>query len=85
VPHIQEAPGPPAEDLRELLETCDARTFDGRRDEGIIRLFVDSGLRLSELANLHLDSEDGSDVDLDSGMVRVLRRASVTYRRSMPR
>jgi site-specific recombinase XerD len=62
--------------IRKLLETCDVNTFEGRRDAAIIRLFVDSGLRLSELTNLRLQSEDGPDVDLDSGLVRVLGKGS---------
>ena len=61
----------PMSDLRKLLATCDT-TFEGRRDEALIRVFLDTGARLSEIANLRLDSEDGGDVDLDGGVLRVM-------------
>jgi site-specific recombinase XerD len=47
--------------LRALLATCHAKTFDDRRDEAIVRLFIDSGMRLSELAGLRVDDLDFSD------------------------
>jgi len=34
------------DELRALLATCDPKTFEGRRDEAILRVFMDSGLRL---------------------------------------
>jgi site-specific recombinase XerD len=73
-PILPEQPVPvvPMGDLRKLLSTCDGQTFEGRRDEAIVRVFIDTGARLSELANLRLDSEDGGDVDLDGGVLRVL-------------
>jgi site-specific recombinase XerD len=53
-PTVPEAP--PAvlteEELRKLLTACEGRTFEDRRDAAILRLFLDSGLRLSELAGL---------------------------------
>ena len=58
--------------LRALLAGCD-RTAEGRRDEAILRVFMDSGLRLSEVANLTLD-----DVDLDGGVLRVTRKGRRT-------
>jgi site-specific recombinase XerD len=58
-------------DLRKLLATCDS-SFEGRRDEALVRVFLDSGARLAEIANLRLDSEDDGDVDLDGGVLRVL-------------
>lgn len=39
-------------DLRALVAACDPKSFNGRRDAAIIRLFFDSGLRLDELATL---------------------------------
>lgn len=72
-PTIPEKPVPVVrvEDLRSLLDGCDGSTFEGRRDEAILRVFIDTGARLSELADLRLDTEDGGDVDLDGGVLRV--------------
>jgi site-specific recombinase XerD len=53
--------------IRALLKACEGRDFVSRRDAAIIRLFADTGMRLSELARLTLD-----DVDLDSGTAAVL-------------
>jgi site-specific recombinase XerD len=41
-------------------------------DEAIIRVFIDTGGRLAEITNLRLESEDGGDVDLDGGVLRVI-------------
>lgn len=53
--------------LRALLATCDAKTFDDRRDEAILRLFIDTGMRLAELAGLRVD-----DIDHDQDVAVVL-------------
>ena len=55
------------EEMEALLGAPDAGTPLGRRDRAILELFYASGLRLSELASLDLDS-----VNLSSRMVRVL-------------
>lgn len=72
-PTIPEKPVPvvATEDLRTLLDGCDGSTLEGRRDEAILRVFIDTGARLAEIADLRLDSEDGGDVDLDGGVLRV--------------
>ncbi|MHB8891187.1 MAG: tyrosine-type recombinase/integrase [Candidatus Limnocylindrales bacterium] len=62
-------------ELRALLKVVDAdRTFAGRRDAAILRLFIDTGGRRAEVANLRWTPADPetNDVDLDSGLVRVL-------------
>jgi site-specific recombinase XerD len=47
------------EELRALLRTVERDSgFFGRRDAAVVRLFVDTGCRLSELADLELDSID---------------------------
>jgi site-specific recombinase XerD len=74
-PRIPEAP--PAvlteAQLRDLLAACDGRTFEDRRDTAILRTFIDTGARLSEVQGLRWSSDaDESDVDLDSGVVTVL-------------
>jgi site-specific recombinase XerD len=56
---------------RGLLKVCEGRTFMARRDLAIISMFLDSGLRLAELADLKL-----SDVDLDSGAALVMGKGS---------
>jgi site-specific recombinase XerD len=44
--------------LRELLGTCSGKTFVERRDNAIIRLFVDTGVRRAEMAGLGVDDID---------------------------
>jgi site-specific recombinase XerD len=76
------APGDPEtavlmdEALRALLATCAGTDFTSRRDAAIIMLFLDGGLRLSELAGLQV-----ADVDLRDRIVYVTGKAS---RRSGP-
>jgi site-specific recombinase XerD len=49
------------EEIAALLAACEGDAFENLRDVAIIRLLLDTGMRHSELAALHLD-----DVDLDS-------------------
>lgn len=53
--------------LKQLLTTCNGRTFIDRRDQAILRLLVDTGVRRSELCGLTLD-----DVDFGLGTIIVL-------------
>jgi len=50
-----------------LLGTMTGREFEDRRDTAIVRLFLDTGMRLSEIAGLQL-----TDVDLDTDVALVL-------------
>jgi len=50
----------PSEALQQLLKACSGTGFDARRDRAIIGLFIDTGIRLSEMAGLTVD-----DVDLE--------------------
>ena len=61
-PHVPDEPVPVLGDdeLRRLLAACEGKGFEKRRDMAIVRLFLDSGLRLAELANLRVE-----DLDLD--------------------
>jgi site-specific recombinase XerD len=52
--------------LRAILATCKGRDFDDVRDAAILRLFIDTGLRLSELTNLKVDD---LDLELDVAIV----------------
>ena len=68
-PTVPDHPVPilPAEDLRRLLATCTGTDFVSRRDQAILRLFIDTGMRLAELAGLSVD-----DIDLDDDVALVL-------------
>jgi site-specific recombinase XerC len=44
--------------LRALLATTAGRGFENKRDEAVLRLFIDSGMRLAELAGLRVDDLD---------------------------
>lgn len=61
-PKVEEKPVPVLTDdeLRRLLATCTAKTFDEMRDQAILRLFIDTGIRLGEMSGLRVD-----DIDLD--------------------
>lgn len=50
--------------IEALLATCAGSAFEDLRDAALIRLFVETGLRLTEMAALELD-----DVDLESDAV----------------
>jgi site-specific recombinase XerD len=69
------------EDLQKLIAACKGKEFEDLRDEAIVRVFIDTGARLSEIANLQLVADSGySDVDLDVGELRVLGKGR-RYRR----
>lgn len=53
--------------LARLLGCMNSRSFDDRRDTAIVRLFLDTGMRLSEMAGLTL-----TDIDLDADVALVL-------------
>jgi site-specific recombinase XerD len=61
-PHVPEQPVPVLSDdeLEALLKVTSGKDFEPRRDHAMIRLFLDSGVRVGEMAGLMLD-----DVDLD--------------------
>ncbi|OXM54455.1 site-specific integrase [Amycolatopsis alba] len=46
------------DEIVSLLETCRGKTYSDRRDTAIIRLFLDTGARLSEIAGLQVDNLD---------------------------
>src|SRR4051794_10399752 len=59
------------EELVRLLKTCAGKDFSDRRDEAVIRLLLDCGIRVSELCGLSI-----SDVDLDQGVAVVRGKGS---------
>ena len=68
-PIVPEQPVPvlTVEQLRALLEGCKGNGVIERRDNAIIRLLVDTGGRLSEVAELTVE-----DVDFDAGVCHVV-------------
>jgi site-specific recombinase XerD len=68
-PSVPEQPVPVLTDdeLRRLLDTCKGFTFENRRDEAVIRLFVDTGVRAAELLGLTL-----ADLDLSGRVAYVM-------------
>jgi site-specific recombinase XerD len=68
-PAVPESPPPvlSEERLRLLLGACAGNEFEQRRDTAILRLFIDSGMRLSELTQLRL-----GDLDFEEGVALVL-------------
>ncbi|TAL08227.1 MAG: integrase [Chloroflexota bacterium] len=75
-PRLPEAPPPVLRDtdLRKLLDACERdKSQAGRRDEAIIRVFMDTGIRRGELLGLRV-----ADVDLDAGLLTVTGKGSRT-------
>lgn len=69
----QEKPPFTDDEIRALLATCRAKSFDNARDEAIMRLLIDSGPRRSGVAGLRWnpDNPDEHDVDLRRYRVRI--------------
>jgi site-specific recombinase XerD len=56
------------DEIRLLIKSCNGKSFCDRRDEAIVRLMVETGLRANELIELRCD-----DLDLTNGTVVVRR------------
>lgn len=70
MPHVPEQPVPVLTDaeLARLFKVTSGKGFEQRRDQALLRLFLDTGVRLGEMAGLNLD-----DVDLDvHDVIRVM-------------
>ena len=52
--------------MKAILHSFDTKTYLGMRNYTIVRLFLDTGMRLSELSRLQL-----TDVNLEDGFVLV--------------
>lgn len=63
----QPVPVPKLEHLKKLLMACSGRTFEQLRDNALIRLYIDTGIRLNEGLGLTVD-----DVDLRARVAMVL-------------
>ena len=59
-PRVQVQPPPVLNDvaMRAILRTCRGRDFVDRRDTALVFLFIDTGARLTEIANLRLRDVD---------------------------
>lgn len=80
-PKIAETPPAVLRDeaLSALLKVVEAdKTFAGRRDAAILRVFMATGARLSEITNLRWNPDDSksNDVDLDAGLIRVVGKGN---------
>jgi site-specific recombinase XerD len=75
-PRLPETPPPILRepDLRALLAACARdKAFNGRRDEAILRVLIDTGTRRAEVLGLRLEN-----VDLDHGLLTVTGKGSRT-------
>ena len=68
-PQVPEQPVPvlAEDDLKKLLADCAGPAFEDRRDQALIRVLVDTGMRRGELLGMRLD-----DLDLDQQVAFVL-------------
>ena len=55
------------DEQRRLLATCEGRSFVDRRDAAMLRVFIDTGARLAEVAGLLV-----ATIELDDGMLLVM-------------
>ncbi|MEU3962877.1 tyrosine-type recombinase/integrase [Streptomyces buecherae] len=69
IPEV-EVPVIPEADLRRLFKACSGKTYADRRDTALLLLFLDTGVRLSELTDRRVE-----DLDLDLMVLRVLGKA----------
>lgn len=68
-PQVPEQPVPvlTEDQLRALLASCKGGTFENRRDTALIRLFIDTGARVGEIAPLQV-----TDLDFDADVAHVM-------------
>ena len=68
-PHVPEAPPDvlTEEQLRRMLKTCEGKSYEARRDNAILRLLIDTGMRRAEIAGLKME-----DLDLDRNLAYVM-------------
>lgn len=59
------------DELARLFKACAGKTFRDRRDEAILRTFLDCGLRISELAGMTVEN-----LDLEHEVVLVMGKGS---------
>ena len=59
------------EHIKDMLTLCDSNTFIGIRNRAIISVAIDTGLRLSELANITLP-----DIDMERELIKVMGKGA---------
>ncbi|MFI6296762.1 tyrosine-type recombinase/integrase [Nonomuraea sp. NPDC050790] len=63
------------DDLRALLKECSGAGIEDRRDTAIMRIFMDTGLRVSSVAGMRVSADpDKSDVLLQQKLLRVRKK-----------
>jgi len=67
-PNVPEVPVPVVsdDDLKALLKACGGKSFEDKRDTAILRVWIDSGIRLAESAGIRVE-----DLDLDDEILTV--------------
>ena len=72
-PKVEVAPTPvvPDDVLARLVKARSGKTLEDRRDTALLRVFLDTGCRKSEVANLRV-----SDVNLDNQTIEVLGKGN---------
>ncbi|MGD6964073.1 tyrosine-type recombinase/integrase [Fictibacillus phosphorivorans] len=63
------------EQLNQLLNACDLRTFTGVRDYTILLLFIETGVRVNELAGIEV-----GDINFAGGNIHIRNAKSYTER-----
>lgn len=57
--------------VRKLMDEVNGRDVSALRNKAMLYMFLDTGLRLSELANLKL-----SDIDMDKGIIKTIGKGN---------
>jgi site-specific recombinase XerD len=66
-------------ELAALLRVCSGKEFADRRDTAILRVLIDTGMRLGSLANLRYSEEqEASDVMLAKRLLRIRKKGGDT-------
>jgi integrase/recombinase XerD len=68
-------------ELARLLEACSGQSLEQRRDTAIVRILIDTGCRVSGVANLRFDPDDDerNDVFLSQKRLRVRLKGGETW------
>lgn len=75
-----EVPVVPDEDIRRLLKACSTeRDIWGRRDEAVVRVLVETGLRVGEAAGIRTDELDRDGMTILVARTKTSRDRRVAY------
>ena len=67
------------DELTALLRECSGRSFDDRRDTAILRILMDTGMRVSSLVGLRYSTDqEQSDVMLNRKLLRIWKKGGDT-------